>query len=483
MLKNILKISALSLIFVFASCDDDRLDIEPQIEEVYNGYLESEDDMQKATNGLYTSLGSSSNFGATLILYGDLISDNVFQSTSYSGGYYSGITNFGWFADTTFSQYRSLYDLIQRANLVILDTNVAENSNVKSMKGEAKIARGIAYFYLVQLYSSNPTSGLYQEYGIPLKRNKYDPNETNARATVDEVYEQIIKDLTEGSEEMSPFARVKSDGKADKTFLSPTAGKLLLAKAYLTRGKAGDYEKAVQYSDEVLNNSPVESYSLITAENYKKYFNSSDENENEQQPETIFEIEQSSSYSLQVNGHLAAFYANSGGQRSMLVRSWVHGTYDSTDKRKELFSTSGTLVDDPRGVWLLKYPRNVGGNYNGNVKVFRMTEAKYIKMEALAKMGQQSQALTMLNEHVAERGGLPYSGDALTAVLKDKQKEFIGEGHRFFDLKRNNLPIEKVTNCLEGSCTKEATSEYFVFPIGRSELELNHKMVNHPLWL
>ena len=475
MLKKLFKISVLGVIFAFTSCDEDRLNVEPVIGEVYNGYLESEEDMQKATNGLYTSLGSGTNFGATILLYGDLISDNVFQSTSYQGGYYNGITNFNWFADTSFGQYRGLYDLIQRANLVIQDVNLPENANVKSMKGEAKIARGIAYFYLVQMYSSNPTSGMYQEYGIPLKNNRYNPAETNPRSTVDEVYEQIIKDFTEGAAEMSPTSR------ASKTFLSPTAGKLLLAKAYLTRGKAGDYDKAIQYADEVLTSSPS-NFSLVSSANLKTYFTSTKVEEYEEQNETIFEIEQTSSYSLQVNAHLATFYSNTGGQRSILARRWVYDSYDSTDKRKELFNTNGALVDEPKGVWITKYPRSVGGNYQGNVKVLRMTEAKYIKMEALAKKGNQAEALDLLNQHAVDRGALPYSGDVLTAILKDKQKEFIGEGHRFYDLKRNNLPIEKVTNCLEGTCTKEATSEYFVFPIGRSELELNHKMVNHPLW-
>ena len=477
MLKRLYKISALSLLCIISSCSEDRLDIEPQVDDVYNGYLESESDMKKATNGLYTALGSGTNFGASLILYGDLISDNVFQSTAYGGGYYSGISNFGWYADTSFGQYRSLYDVVQRANLVILDNFVPNNENVVSMKGEAKIARGLAYFYLVQLYSSNPTSGNYQEAGIVLKNNKYDPTETNERSTVDEVYNQIIKDLTEGVNEM------KSSERTSKTFLSPTAGKLILAKAHLTRGKSGDYDKAVQYADEVLTSSPG-SFSVIKASDLKNYFTSTDEKINEEQAETIFEIEQSTSYSLQVNAHLAAFYSNTGGQRSMLARQWVYSSYDDADLRKGLFNiTAAALNDDPKGVWIAKYPRSVGGNYSGNVKVFRMTEAKYIKMEALAKQGKGAEALKLLNEHAVERGSKPYTGDALKAILLDAQKEFIGEGHRFFDLKRNNLPIDKKENCLDGTCYQASDSKYFVFPIGRSELELNNKMVNHPLWL
>lgn len=478
MKKIIFGLFSIATLLTFSSCDEDRLIEEPLFQEIYTGDIKDEQEMSWTVNNIYNSLGSGSAFGADLILYGDMISENVFISVGNTSGYYTNINALNWSGDAGFGFWRALYDVVQKANFVILDENVPVTENVISYKGEAKIAKGLANFYLVQLYSSNPTSGQHQETGIPLINEKYDPTYFGSRNTVDEVYDQIIKDLTEGINEMSPTMR------SSKTFLSPTAGKLILSKVYLTRGKAGDYDKAIQLADEILTSSPS-NFSLITKTGLVNYFTSSSVANYEEQPETIFEIEQNPNYSLNVNAHLATFYSNQGAHRGFFVRNWVYKLFEDSDERKKLFSTGGTTTgefanDDPSGVFTRKYPRAVGGGWSGNIKVFRMTEAKYIKMEALAKKGDNT-ALTLLNEHAVERGATPYSGDALTAILLDKQKEFLTEGHRFYDLKRNNLGFDKQTNCFN-NCQFGADSKFFVFPISLSERLLNPNMTQHPVW-
>src|SRR5690606_19600314 len=237
---------------------------------------------------------------------------------------------------------------------------------------------------------------------------------------------------------------------------------------------------AYNLASQVLTSSPSH-FAVVPSDEITTYFTgtgSYDEN-----PETIFEIEQNSAYSLGVNAHPGVFYSNQGNHKGLLVRSWVYDLFDDTDLRQGLFLTAGTFAsDDPTGYWTRKYPRNVGGNWLGNIRVFRMTEAKYIMMEALARKGDNTGALTLLNQHAAERGAQPYSGDALTAVLLDKQKEFLTEGHRFYDLKRNNLGMDKLTNCGSGGCVFPANSPYFVFPISLSERLLNPLLTQHPVW-
>ena len=479
MKKIILSIFITTSLLGLNSCNEDRLDLEPIIDEVYVGELKSEKEMLWATNNIYATLSSGSLFGADLLIHADVMSDNVFVSNSLTSGYYQNIQNMGWSGDTGFGSWRALYDVIQKANFVILDENLPLTNAVKSFKGEAKIARGLAYFYLVQLYSSNPTSGQNQEFGVPLMLMKYTtPNYFPARNTVAENYEQIIKDLSEGINEMSSTARTS------KTYLSPTAGKLILSKVYLTRGGSGDYDKAIQYATSVLDSSPSH-FKLLSKEGMVDYFTGNTEVKSEEQPETIYEVEQKAGFSLQINAHPATFYSNQGNHRGLLIREWVYKLFDNTDGRRGLMSTAGTFdTDDPKGVWTRKYPRSVGGNWFGNIKVFRMTEAKYVIMEAMAKKGDNTGALMKLNEHAEERGALPYTGDALTAILLDAQKEFITEGHRFYDLKRNNLGYDKRTNCnsTNNSCAISADSRYFVLPMSLSERLLNPNMTQHPLW-
>lgn len=472
--KNIFKLFLLGSILTFTSCDENDLDLEYELGDVYDsstGNIQSENKLEYVTNGIYSILGGAGFLGAQFLVYNDVVSDNVFVSNTNSG-YYLNYQNINWVGDSDLGFLNTGYDVISQANVVINESSLPVTDRTKKLKGEAKLLRGYAYFVLAQLYSDLPTSGKNQEYGLPLNLGIYNPNTKFSRATVSETYNQIIKDLTEGIVEMDPDGRDKK-----KTYISPLAGKLILAKVYLTRGQAGDYDKAISLADEVLTLQPG-----IEANKLYDYFTSTDVALSEGQPETLFEIEQTPNYNLNVNSSLGSFYSNTGPQRSLLARQWVFDLYDKNDIRVKLFNSAATPISDvPKGVWLRKWPRNTSqGNYTMNVKVLRATEAKYIKMEALAKKGESTAALALLNEHAIERGAPAYSGDALTAILLDKQKEFIGEGHRFMDLKRNSLGFKRETNCL--ACELTADSKYWVIPIPLAEMNRNPNMTQHPNW-
>ena len=475
--KNIFKLAFLGTFLLFASCSEDDLDLKYELGDIYDtstGDIETESKLLYVTNGIYTSLGSSSFYGAQVLIFNEVVSENVFVSNAESG-YNINYQNLNWAADSDLGFFNAGYDAIMKANIVINESSLPETEVVKSLKAEAKILRGFTYFTLAQLYTANPTSGKYQDYGLPLNVSTYNPNQKLSRATVAETYDLIIQDLTEGIANMGTTVRTGSD----KTFISPKAGKLILAKVYLTRGAAGDYEKAIALADEVLAGQPT-----LASADMVDYFYSTTNSKTENRPETAFEIEQTSNYTLGVNAHPSAFFSNTGAHRSLLARADFYDAIKATsDKRKDLFSNSGQLAaDTPKGIWIRKWVRNTvdQGNYSLNVKVLRYTEAKYVKMEAMAKLGNTAGALALLNEHAAERGAAPYSGDALTAILQDKQKEFIGEGYRFFDLKRNNLGFDRGTNCL--TCSIDANSRYWILPIPLSELNRNPSMTQHPVW-
>src|SRR5690606_11976205 len=106
--------------------------------------------------------------------------------------------NYSALNNDTGGLYRTMYDAIMNCNTVINNTQVADNPNVTRMKAEAKILRGFAYFTLLNYFSPAPTSGVNQEFGVPLVLGDYDASIQPARATVAEVYAQIISDLNDG---------------------------------------------------------------------------------------------------------------------------------------------------------------------------------------------------------------------------------------------------------------------------------------------
>ena len=485
-MKNIrikIFLTAFATLSFLYSCEEERLDLIPPFEDILEDSIGNEEDLRTFLNGSYDALSSSTLFGANLLIHSDLMTDNTFVSST-NDGYFVGVNNLTITRETNFG-YLGLYSAIRNANFVLNyeeflapDAEFTDPELVAQIQGEAKIVRGLSLFYLVELFSSTPTSGEYQEYGVPIITTAYNPDDRFPRSTVAEVYNQIISDLTAGASEAPATPE-------NKGFLSQTAAKLLLSRVYLTRGQSGDYEKAIQYANEVINSSPS-AFGFVSATDYETYFSSSDNGISENQPETVWEINMTAGDNPGVNSALGAFYHRTGSHKSLLFRQGFLDLFNgSDDVRAALFTTSGVpSTDDPTGVWTSKWPRSTGeGNFTINPKVLRMSEAKLNKIEAMFKLGQTAEALTELNAFAASRNANPYSSISLENILTERRKEFFAEGYRFFDLKRNNMGYTKSTNCTGSVCTVEAGSRYFVIPMPQNaEILLNPEMTQHPLW-
>lgn len=468
-------LAALSVV----SCNEDALVELPPKQIVLDDAIVDEEGLRSAVNGMYEQFSTGDSFGADIIIFGDLISDNIFVSQT-NNGYYLTTQQMAWNGDNAgdFNMLDELYDVVGMANLSINEgAKLEQTTVVKNLLGEAHIGRALAHFYLLNFYSANPTSGKHQDFGIPIYTGSYDPNGLYPRETVANSYNQVISDLQAGLSLMS------SASPASKAYFSPTVANFILAKVYLTRGNAGDYQLAINYANKVLNDSPS-SYSIINPTDLVTYFTSTDHTFTENHSETIWEIDFTATSNPGLNAAIGAFYANNATHRSLLVRKSLYESYNTGDVRLGLFKTNSIPTsDDPTGVWSAKHLRsNTEGNFAQNTKVFRMTEALFVKWEAMAKLGQDAAVLAEVNAFATARGGNTYSGDALTAVLAEKRKEFVAEGVRFFDLKRNNLGIEKVTNCFGNSCSVAPMDRLFVIPMPRGEMNLNPNMTQYPEW-
>ena len=64
-------------------------------------------------------------------------------------------------------------------------------------------------------------------------------------------------------------------------------------------------------------------------------------------------------------------------------------------------------------------------------------------------------------------------------ILTEKSKEFYGEGQRFLDLKRNNLPMVRPSNCTV-NCTVTPDNKLFVLPMSQGALNANENLKQYP---
>lgn len=513
MKKYTIIVTAFFLMYMSNACSERDLDLYPPFaDDITN--INSEAQLQQLLNGGYISTASTDAYGTKLMLLGDLLSDNMFVSNfnpSFLDTY-----NFNYnAAQNEFSFYDSLYNAIAKCNLVINNATVANNQNVTRIKGEAKILRALAYFTLVNYYSATPTSGVNQDYGVPLVLENYDVNAQPARATVAQVYSQIIADLQDGITQAA-------DVPTSKRTFSKTAAKLLLAKVYLTRRASGDAALALQYSTDIVDNSPsvfakinanalTKPYNPNSVSVYQQYFNGNNDGRisgsevyqgntqnyviegSENQPETIWELDLNSNTNqltgIGSNVSLPGYYNRIDSRKCMLFNQSFYSSFGTNDVRKGtsptvvsnlLISIGVPSVDNPRGYWTNKYPRlTERGNYFRNIKVFRFADAQLLQIEALHLTGQDGIALTKLNTFAASRNGSTYTGtNILNDILTERSKEFYAEGQRFLDLKRYNISVVRPSNCL--TCTVSANDKRFVLPVSQTALNRNPNLTQYP---
>lgn len=492
-------ISAALMLNTFNSCSDRELELTPPAEDLTNGTLASAEKLQQILNGAYLSIGNSSALGTELLLFGDLLGDKIYNSNlkanfliTYDFNYNGNQNQFGF--------YGTMYRTIINCNTVINNTAVPASDEVIKMKGQAKILRGIAYYYLVSYYSPTPTSGVNQDYGVPLVLGDYDVNIQPARATVAQVYNQIVADLTDGMQHTD-----NPDSALKKVMVGPDVAKIVLARTLLTRRAAGDAELALQYATEVKDNAPDDAFranGIFTASDYINYWKGVDDLQYEGHPETIWELDMgpksNAVMNIGANGCLPVYYGvGDATRRSLLANATFFDSFGSylespLDMRRGgtlanintgLFSNQAVPADTPRGYWINKYPRlTSSGNFYRNIRIFRYSEANLLRIEALRLTNQTALALTELNEFAQSRGGLQYTGaDLLNDILTEKSKEFYGEGQRFLDLKRYGLGVHRPSNC--NTCDLEANDHRFVLPVAQSAINSNPNLKQYPGYL
>lgn len=483
MKKYILMVSAALLLNTVSSCREGDLDLSSaSADQIEN--INSQDKLQKMLNSAYLSIGSLNGFGSNVLVFGDILADKIYNTPSRALFLQTYEYNYNG-NQNQFQFYRTMYDAIRNANLVINNTIVANNTEVAQIKGEAKIVRALAYFTLVNYFSPTPTSGVNQEYGVPLVLENFDVTIRPSRASVAEIYNQVIKDLTEGMNQTSENSKV--------TF-GPTAAKILLSRVYLTRRAAGDAQLALQYATSVTNEAPANAFlptSVIPATQYINYFKGADDPTYEMHAETVWEVDLAS-YSNPVNnigsnGSLPVYYSpGDNTRRSLLATKSFYDSFGSdVDVRRGainsgLFSNQGVTPEIPAGYWINKYPKLTStGNFYRNIKILRYSEAFLNRIEALRLTGQEALALTELNEFALSRKGKTYTGaDLLQDILTERSKEFYGEGQRFLDIKRYNLPVVRNSNCT--TCNLPANDHRFVLPVPQDAINSNENLKQYP---
>ncbi len=445
-------LSTLAIVtLAFSSCKKEFLDTFPTTSVAATDALASTQNAIAALNGIhrimffqYDAQGQSGE-GACNLFRDYMGEDIVFPLANGSTGHLTWVQ---WqnhrnvnASDMRFV-YRFYYRLISNANILIngIDAVPGPDSDKRMIKGQSLVYRAWAHFQLVQLWGERYKAGqANSQLGVPLLLTN--TLEGLPRSTVDQIYTQVNKDLDDAIVLLAGYTRT---GSAAKSNLDINVARGIKARVAL-----------VQENFEIAATNAIAartSFNLMTNADYLKGFNDINNQE------WIWGSRQISDHNTFFFSYFAYISCNFNSTvlrtqpRAMNANLW--NVIPASDIRKQCWDLNGLTVPVPPGGARVAYQNKKflaasDALSIGDVPYMRSGEMLLIEAEARARQGQSANAQTALFTLLKNRNPSyvqsTNTGQALLdEIYLNRRIELWGEGHRFTDLKRLNLPMSRV---------------------------------------
>ncbi len=489
-----IKISSLivglaAVVLTGTSCKKDYLETVPTTAVAASSVLESVANATAALNGIHRSMymryNDQGTFGfGSVMLYNECLGEDYVFSGQSNGWF---LTNYRWLDHrnangNAYFPYQFFYRIISNANVLIAGIDKTPGADVEknAIKGQALAYRGWAYFNLVQLYGrrferGNANTGD----GVPLVLTP--TTEPKPRATVAEVYKQVNDDLT-AAENLLANARPR----ADKSNLNVNIVRGIIARVALTQQ---DWVLAATKA-----NQARQGFALMNGAQQLEGFS------NWSNPEWMWgssQIDDQTEFFTAYLAYISYNYKSTNIRTNpKCISRTLYNTMDATDVRRALWvpvPTAANTIVPPGGNRVpfmnQKFRAKDFANSVGDMPYMRAAEMFLIEAEALARDGRDAQAATVFTTFMASR--VPgyvrptATGNALiTLIMNSRRVELWGEGFRFLDLKRLNLPLDRNGSnhnaALAVAMNVPAGANEWVWVIPQAELNANPLVKQNP---
>lgn len=480
-MRNIIKIWLFTIVIFLGACEDVLVEDPPGNISI-SSFYQSESDAVAGLYGAYNNIYGF--FGATALLYGEMNADDMIVSPIVPGNFIWD--EFTYNSDVTGSLWSNGFSGINRANEVIfftekIDFDADRRSDIIA---EAKALRALYYYHLVRAMGGVP---LYETPTVGFD------NIDAPRATEEEIYNLVIRDLTGAASEL------EGTGLAGK--INADVANALLARIHLYRK---DFANALIHARNVINSGR---YDLFA--DYADIF----QPENDNGIEHIFQIQYlSGERNTNVPGLFGPRAPSGPFGKSFWAGTIVPGNYAPSaafiaenpasyrrsvtlaDQYEHIDGVTGTITMDEvyGGVfpfYISKFDDREAELQSGlNFTVIRYADILLIAAEALNEVDPgNNEKYTWINR-VRERArngivtDLPdlsglSQGDFRTAVWEERRFELAFEGQRAWDLKRTDRFLTKLR--AQG---KNVQDFMLLFPIPDEQTEFNTNLVQNPGW-
>jgi len=473
------------------SCGD-SLDQTP-LSSLAQGNLPATDaDAIALVNSVYqVNVGKSTAFGYMT----DLVTETTISGENPNGG--GGLLGLlKWDATNSYivGMWSDLYKGITNANDVV--DNVLGNSKISAsiqqrVVGEAQFLRAYYLNYAVQFWGEVPIV-LHNSEGTGVSRQP-----------IDDVYTQIVTDLTEAAAKLPA-----SYGNSDLGRATSGAAWALLSKVYLTWGQVSPTLTDAQRKEKF--NLAVEAANNVTGYELEEEFLANWDNNNRNGKESIFATQHNTGSAADGTGgnHLCHCAFSSGFSDALPhvvpANRDIEDSYEEGDQRKD-GSFADSLYNDKTGKYyhfaLPRFRKYIdasdangsSNNRNINRTILRYAEVLLVKAEAINERDHQpnSEAYEAINQ-VRRRAfksfpvtqpsaqdlpaGLDYAGFT-KALRQEREWEFVYEQKHWLDLVRWRILVKTIKNSTvaqDPQYNKQTISfAHYRYPIPQAQREIN----------
>lgn len=459
-------ISSVLLIAILATSCKKQLDTNPPF-NFDEEDIQNLDDAERVLGGVYAKLRNIDYYGNLNSSSGystlpDIISDN-FEETVESLQALVLLTYWGAASDETNIEniWKAAYGVIVQANFVINNVDkfsAADPEKANRLKGQALALRAYVHFDVLRYWGENFEEGGTGK-GIPYKEDT-DKFTLPARLTVGASLTKIWTDLNAAMDLLADVDRPINTA-SRKSNIDLNAARAIAARIALYQE---DFDNAIDYATDVIAAIPLAR--LADSAAYRNIWTD----------QSSIELVWTVNFDPGQGAPGSNIFFPGGNRSSFRVDPLLRATYTTSDIRLGTFIQSVVRGGVAREV-LYKFRGRTGLN-DGNVnwKVLRTSEMYLIRAEAAARRNTGTDAVNALLDLNTLRGsrirnyvpGTEVGQALINAIALERRKELLGEGHRWFDIKRTDRVIDR-----NSGDELPANDRFWAWPIPFAELQTN----------
>ncbi|MDR0572843.1 MAG: RagB/SusD family nutrient uptake outer membrane protein [Tannerella sp.] len=503
MKKILLSIISAVMMLSVVSCSSDFLETFSSQGVDEGTIFMNTDNAQAAMEGIYKLMyyngDQDQNYMGyeTMLVMSDLMGEDILfgKSTtlflqSYNWSVHRNITS-----NMMNYCYKYHYNIIANVNTVLdnIDDATGPENEKDYIKGQAYVVRAAHYFNLVRMWGKRYRRGENNDQlGVPLVIDPETSETPQPRATVEQVYQAINDDLDKAIEYLDGSLTRTNKIRPNRSVANGLKSRVLLSQ--------GKWAEAAQFAKAAITSENKLSETIFT-ETPSRFCDQS--NSEWMWGTKRIPAENEGFSSLQVFfGNTDAITSRNGPK---CIYNVLYHKISDTDKRKGMFAATQAIANSSAFV-RPNESTSVPAYYNNKYLVpnhadpqvdcpyMRIAEMYLNEAEGYARDGQDALAQQALFDLIVTRDPAytksTNTGSALIEeILLHRRIELWGEGFRYFDLKRLNLPCIRNEEAVLPNGTKQTSNhnasiaQFMEIPAGDKKWEYlfsDNELNNNP---